>query len=178
MVLTLALMLAQPEATEGAAPIPPLEEAARQVEARDAELFWNAFEGCDGDKVRALITDDFRMVHDIAGMVVGNGDEFARQISQSCADRAPGGASEGYRNKRLLTAGSQEVTPIGEWGVLQRGWHTFHEWRGEDAGWEQVGGARFINLWKWMPDEGVFRMQETISVDHAAALPYPPVTAE
>ena len=118
------------------------------------------------------------MVHDVAGIVVEGGADFAGQIAQSCADREPGGVNEGYRNRRLLVPGSDQVTPIGEWGVLHRGHHTFHEWHegknGEDAGWVMVGGARFLNLWQWMPREGTFRVQESISIDHAGAGQYRP----
>ena len=79
-----------------------------------------------------------------------------------------------YKNRRLLVPGSDSVTPLGNWGVLQRGHHAFYEWRGEEAGWVMTGGARFLNLWQWMPEEGVFRMQETLSVDHAPAGKYRP----
>ena len=173
-VLATTLALAQAPAASGAAPVPPLEEAKERIAALDSTMFWYAFEGCDADEVRTRITDDLRMVHDLGGIVADSGDAFAAIIRSNCADREPGGKNAGYKNRRLLVPGSDSVTPLGQWGVLHRGLHTFHEWRGEEAGWVQVGGARFLNLWQWMPDEGTFRLQETISIDHAPAAPYPP----
>ncbi|MEM6475552.1 MAG: DUF4440 domain-containing protein [Pseudomonadota bacterium] len=183
MLTALALALTQPAAGPAPeppqpAPIPSLEDATKRIAKRDAAMFWYAFEGCDAGEVRKRITDDFRMVHDQAGIVADSGDAFAGMLSEQCVARAEGGSQAGYKNRRLLVPGSDSVTPLGEWGVLHRGWHTFHEWRGDPAeggvGWVQTGGARFLNLWRWMPEEGTFRMQETISIDHGAAGEYPP----
>ena len=168
-----AILLTLAQAAEPAV-IPPLEEAREQIIAQDAELFWNAFEGCNARGVEDLLTEDFRMIHDLGGLVSSNRDAFVSDIARNCAARAPGGANEGYKNRRLAVPGSRSVTPLGEWGVLERGMHTFHEWRGEEAGWEQTGGARYIHVWQWMPDEGRFRLKESLSVDHGAAAPYPP----
>ncbi|MDY7096776.1 MAG: DUF4440 domain-containing protein [Pseudomonadota bacterium] len=175
MLTAIALTLAQaaPTAAEPN-PIPPLLEVEKRIAKRDAELFWYAFEGCDPAEVRERVTDDFRMLHDLAGVVSETGEAFTAMLKEQCDARAPGGANEGYKNRRLLVPGSDQVTWLGRWGVLHRGWHTFHEWRGDEKGWVQTGGARFINVWKWMPEEGRFRMQETISVDHGAVGPYKP----
>ena len=173
MLTTIALALAQP-AVEAPQPIPSLEEATERVAARDAAMFYAAFEGCDPAVVEDTLTPDFRMLHDLGGLVASNRDEFIAGMEQQCAAREPGGANEGYRNRRLIVPGSVSVTPLGEWGVLQRGFHTFLEWRGDEAGWEQVGGAYFVNVWQWNGARGRFEMQETISVDHGAAPAYPP----
>ncbi len=147
-------------------PIPPLPEATERIASRDAELFHAAFEGCEPDTLSELVTEDFRMLHDLGGVVATSRDQFITMMEQQCAARAPGGANEGYKNRRLIVPGSVRVTPLGDWGVLQRGYHTFQEWRGEELGWVQTGGAHFINVWQWDAQGGVFRMQETISVDH------------
>ncbi|EAQ28826.1 hypothetical protein NAP1_14543 [Erythrobacter sp. NAP1] len=184
MITALALLIAQ-SAAPAPAPIPPLDTARETIAAQDGALFWAAFEGCDGEKVRRYVTDDFRMIHDLGGLVVEGGDAFAGQIAQSCNDREEGGPQEGYLNRRLLVPGTRQVTPLGDWGVLERGWHTFHERRMRPAGtydandpggptWVQVGGARYIHVWRWMSEEGRFRLAESISVDHGAAPAYPP----
>jgi len=184
MFTALALILANAQAAEppaiDAAPIPPLEEARERVAKIDTAMFYYAFEGCDAAKVRGFITDDFRMVHDQGGIVADSGDAFTAIIGESCKDRAPGGKNAGYSNRRLLVPGSDRVTPLGQWGVLHRGWHTFHELRQRPAGtydaedpggptWVHVGGAYFINVYEWDAASGAFRMQETISVDHGGA---------
>ncbi len=170
----LSPLLALAQAAPASATIPAIDEAREQVIASDAELFWNAFEGCNARAVEDLITDDFRMIHDLGGLVAADGDSFIGIIAEQCAARGPGGANEGYKNRRLSVPGSRTVTPLGEWGVLERGFHTFHEWSGEEQDWQQVGGARYIHVWQWMPDEGRFRLKESLSIDHGAAVPYPP----
>ena len=170
------------------APIPSIAEATTRIAKRDAAMFYAAFEGCDPATLKTMLTEDFRMLHDLGGQVATSREQFVGMMEQQCAARAPGGANEGYANRRLLTPGSDTVTPLGDWGVLHRGYHTFLERRERPAGtyseddpggptWVQTGGAYFINVWQWDGQDGVFRMQETISVDHGSAPPYPPEEA-
>lgn len=74
--------------------------------------------------------------------------------------------------------GSRRIQKLGNWGVLEEGHHTFHEWRSAlnegKGGWEMTGGGRYIHSWQWMPAEGRFRLLESLSVDHGPAMPYPP----
>ncbi len=186
MISALALMLAQ--AAPGAAqpqPIPSIEQARGEISDLDSQLFWAAFEGCDPKALKPLLAEDFRMLHDLAGLAAPSRKAFIANFEQQCAARAKGGANEGYRNRRLLVPGTRQVTPLGQWGVLERGYHTFHELRQRPAGalgaddpggrsWVQTGGARYIHVWKWIGEEGRFRLQESISVDHGSAIPYPP----
>lgn len=179
MLTTFALILAQAQVADAALttepkPIPSLSEATTQIAEIDTELFYYAFEACDAAKVRVLITDDFRMVHDEAGLVADSGDTFAAALDAGCKDRAPGGKTPAYKNRRVLVPGTETVTPLGEWGVLHRGAHIFQEWRAQAQSWETVGGARFLNIYQWIAQEGAFRMQETISVDHGSARPLRP----
>ncbi len=185
MLTTLTLALAQATAAPQPAPIPPLPEATEQIAERDAAMFYAAFEGCDASVVEGTLAEDFRMLHDLGGLVASNRDQFVAMMAEQCAAREPGGANEGYKNRRLLVPGSVTVTPLGDWGMLQRGYHTFHELRmrppgaygeGDPGGptWVQTGGAYFINVWQWNAERGLFEMQETLSVDHGAAPPYPP----
>ncbi len=147
-------------------PIPSLEEATQRIVANDAALFQAAFEDCDPAKLLALLAEDYRMIHDLGGLVAADRAAFVGNLERQCAAREPGGANAGYKNRRQLVPGSRSVTPLGQWGVLERGWHTFHEWRGDELGWVQTGGARYIHVWRWMPTEGKFRLTESISVDH------------
>lgn len=171
MFSAIALVLAQAPA---AVPMPDLDAAQERIAARDAELFWYAFEGCDANEVRTRISDDFRMLHDLGGLVAKDGDAFTAMIADGCEARAEGGRNEGYKNRRQLVPGTDTITPLGDWGMLHRGQHTFHEWRGEERGWVMTGGARFINIWQWDGANDRFVIQETISIDHGGARPYPP----
>lgn len=165
MLATALMALAQ-----AGQPIPPIDETRRQIEARDAALFWSVFEGCDAQALEGLLTEDFRMLHDLAGLAVPSRAAFVENMKQQCASRE----ESGYRNRRLLVPGSRTITPLGDWGALERGWHTFSEWRGDEAGWVQTGGAQYWHVWRWDSGEGAFRLAESISVDHGAAPAYPP----
>ncbi len=182
MLAALALALAQ---TTAVLPMPEMATAKERIEQRDAELFWFAFEGCDAGEVSTRITDDFRMVHDKGGLVAASGAAFTAMIADGCEARAEGGRNEGYKNRRLLVPGTDTITPLGDWGMLHRGEHSFYELRQRPAGaygegdpggptWVMVGGARFINIWQWDGANDRFVMQETISIDHGGARPYPP----
>lgn len=190
MLSAFALMLAQPAADlpPQTPQIPPIEVAAERVAALDAKLFWAAFEGCEPSGLGEILAEDFRMLHDLGGLAVASRDDFLVRIAQECANREPGGANAGYKNRRLLVPGSRTVTPLGDWGVLERGHHTFHELRQRPAGyygeddpggpsWVQTGGARYIHVWQWIAEEGAFRLQESLSIDHGAAIPYPPTAS-
>ena len=164
----------QASGENAAQPIPSYEDALAMIEKNDARLFWGFFEGCDPDLVAPLIHPDFRMLHDKGGLAASGGENMVAQARKQCAARGPGGANEGYRNRRMFVPGSRRVQMLGDWGALEEGYHTFLEWRGEDRGWVQTGGARYINTWQWMSEEGRFRLLESISVDHGPAPDYPP----
>ena len=166
-------------------PIPPVEEARREIINADAKLFWFAFEGCDAGQVGQFLTEDFSMLHDVAGLVAEDATSFLQRVEEDCIGRLPNGEREGYKNRRLVVPGSREFTALGDWGVLERGMHTFHELRQRPPGaygpddlggptWVQTGGARYINLWQWTPSEGSFRLKQSISIDHADGERYPP----
>lgn len=137
----------------------------------DARLFWAAFEGCDAEVLAPLLGEGFRMVHDQAGLAVATREQFIAGIGEACAARLPGGENEGYANRRLLTPGSRKVQALGSWGALEEGHHSFYE-RQSDGSWTLTGGARYIHIWRWATDR--FVLDESISIDHDAALPYPP----
>lgn len=161
MLFTLAALMV--------APMPEDLDAA--IAARDAGLFWAAFEGCDADALADYIGEDFRMVHDLGGLAVPNKDAMIENSRRQCAARLPGGDNEGYSNRRLLTPGSRRVQTLGDWGALEEGHHTFYEKR-SDGTWELTGGGRYIHVWRWTGDK--FELSESISVDHGPAMPYPP----
>ncbi|MBW0144229.1 DUF4440 domain-containing protein [Sphingomicrobium clamense] len=157
--------------TLAAAPMPDGAALDAAIARRDAALFYAAFEGCDADALSGYIADDFRMVHDLAGLAVPDKAAMIEGTRERCAARLPGGAQEGYANRRLFVPGSRRVQRLGDWGALEEGHHTFHE-RRADGTWELTGGARYIHVWQWTGEE--FVLSESISVDHGAAAPYPP----
>ena len=106
-----ALLLAQAAPAEAQAPqpLPEKREIVARIEANDAKLFWGFFEGCDPDSVEPLLHPDFRMIHDLGGMSASSRDEFVGQARQNCDSRKPGQPNEGYKNRRLLVPGCNQV---------------------------------------------------------------------
>jgi len=155
------------------APMPEGDKLNTAIESADADLFWAAFEGCDAAALERILLPDYRMVHDKGGLAVPDRQAMVDQFTEECAARAPGGKHEGYKNRRRLTPGSRVIRKMGDWGALDEGSHVFFEWREKKKEWELVGGAHYQNVWKWMPDEGRFRLSESLSYDHAAASAYP-----
>ena len=172
-----AFLLAQaaPAAAQPPSPMPVGEEMVARIEANDAKLFWGFFEACDPDLVAPLLHPDFRMIHDLVGLPASSAEEFMGQARRNCDNRKPGGANEGYSNRRLLVPGSRTIGKLGDWGALEEAHHTFQEWRGKDVGWVQTGGGRYLHIWQWMPEENRFRLLESLSLDHGPAPEYPPV---
>ena len=178
MSISLALAMLAQSAVVTPVPMPATQEMVARIENADARLFWAYFEGCDPDSQAEIIHPDFRMVHDLTGLPIKSGADMIAQARENCDARKAGGRNEGYRNRRLLVPGSRSIRRMGDWGAIEQAMHTFHEWRTDretGAGeWIMTGGARYLHLWQWMPGEGRFRLLESLSYDHGAAVPYPP----
>jgi hypothetical protein len=161
------LMAAAVQATA----LQPAPELERAVAAADARLFRAGFEGCEPERLAELLAPDFAMYHDRNGKVAGSGDAFVAIVAEQCEARAPGGANEGYRNRRELVPGSRIVRRMGDWGALEEASHVFYEWRaggeGNEAHWQLVGGARYMHLWRWTP--AGLRLLTSYSYDHGGA---------
>lgn len=166
-----------PAAAPLPAPMPQGEELERQIADLDARLFWAGFEGCDPDAMAPLLAPDFRMYHDRIGVSATDAADMVAGFRRQCDARKPGGKDEGYRNRREIVPGSRVIRHMGEWGALEEASHLFFEWRGADKGWALVGGARYMNLWQWLPAERRFVLKQSYSYDHAPAAPYPPAFA-
>lgn len=173
-----ALLASSPAPLANTHPFPEDSDMQERIRKADARLFWAFFEGCDPDLQAEFIHPDFRMVHDLEGLAIPDREFMLKQARERCEARKPGGSSEGYSSRRLLVPGSRIIRRMGRWGALEQGLHTFHEWRADQDGdggeWEMTGGARYMHVWQWMPEEGRFRLLESLSYDHGAAQPYPP----
>lgn len=171
IVPVLALMAA---AAAAPAAMPEGDEMRAAIEENDAALFWAAFEGCDAKRLEEILTPDYRMLHDLGGLAIENRQAMVDQMTEECAARAKGGDHAGYKNRRRAVPGSRIVRKLGDWGALEEASHVFYEWRAKDKSWELVGCARYMHVWKWIAEEGKFRLNESLSYDHGAADQYPP----
>lgn len=179
LLFAAALSAATPATPPAAStPMPTGDALTAAIADSDARLFWAAFEGCTPPALTDLLTPDYRMLHDRGGLSAKDRADMVAGFERQCARRRPGGADEGYKNRRQIVPGSRIVRAMGDWGALEEGAHVFFEWTPRAPRWTLVGGAKYMNVWQWIPAEGRFRLDESLSYDHAPAAPYPPRGAE
>ena len=132
-----------------------------QVLARDAELFDTMFNRCEPDVLAGLVTPDIEFYHDKGGAMIGSA-AFLADYRKGCEARR---ASDAWRSRRELVAGSARIYPIPGVGAVEEGAHVFYERQG-DGPETLVGRARFSVLWKL--EDGQWRMARAFSIDHSA----------
>jgi len=167
-MLGLALALAAQTAA-GTVNVPDGPVLTEAIRARDAELFQLVFLGCDPARLRSMLTPDFEMYHDRAGVVATSAEAFVQDHARTCRERR---GPDAWRSRRELVAASLRVDPVPGFGAIEDGEHLFYEWRGaaegpEDRAGRLVGRAHFTQLWKLTP-EG-WRLARVFSFAHAAA---------
>jgi ketosteroid isomerase-like protein len=139
----------------GAAQTPEMTAAIRQA---DADLFAAVFDRCDTDAIAAVLTDDFRFVHDKDG--ASSRAKFLADLKGHC-ERVKTGVD--FPARRELVDGSLEVWPIGHYGALEIGTHRFYaRLPGKPETLTETGN--FMILWK--QEGGKWRMAESISYGH------------
>jgi len=142
----------------GAAQTPEMTAAIRQA---DAALFAAVFDRCDTDAVAAMLTGDFRFVHDKDGE--SSRAKFLANLKGHC-DRVK--TAEDFPARRELVDGSLEVWPINNYGALEVGVHRFYaRLPGKPETLTETGN--FMILWK--QEGGKWLMAESISYGHKLA---------
>lgn len=138
---------------------PALRQAIDKV---DAVFFDLVFEGCDPERLNAMLTPDFEMYHDKGGEVARSAATFVADYKKNCeARRAP----DAWRSRRELVPGTMTLHPIAGIGVLEQGEHVFYERKGNGPE-KLVGKARFTQLWRLEPDG--WKLSRVFSYDHEA----------
>lgn len=132
-----------------------------ELMAMDSAMFGAAFETCDLDRVRSLVTEDVEFYHDKSGLMLTDADAFVDQIN--CLNWTQGDAPQ---IRRVLEPGSLTSHRIGDFGAMQMGRHSFHLVR-EDGSDQLLETGDFIHLWRYSP-EG-WQIARIISYDHRDA---------
>ena len=136
-------------------------ELVAGIKKADAELFDAVFIACDAAKVAAMLTDDFRFVHDKDGESLRA--KFVADLKGHC-DRVKTG--EDFPARRELIPESLEVWPIDKYGALEIGVHRFYaRLPGKPDTLTETGN--FMILWKRDGDRWL--MAESISYGHKLA---------
>lgn len=139
---------------------PALTEA---VTAADAVFFQLFFEGCDPDRLAAMVTDDFEFYDDRGGLAATDGASFVAQYRTRCEARL---APDAWRSRRELVADALHIYRMNAYGAVETGEHLFYERHGDDP--EALAGrARFSQIWKL--EDGRWKLARVFSYDHAAA---------
>ena len=142
----------------GAAQTPEMTAAIKQA---DAALFAAVFDRCDTDAVAAMLTGDFRFVHDKDGE--SSRAKFLADLKGHC-DRVKTGVD--FPARRELVDGSLEIWPIDNYGALELGTHRFYaRLPGKPETLTETGN--FTILWKQV--DGKWLMAESISYRHKLA---------
>lgn len=142
----------------GAAPTPEMTAAIKDA---DAALFAAVFDRCDPDAAAAMLTDDFRFVHDKDGE--SSRAKFLDTFKGHCARLA---TKEDFAARRELVPESLEVWPIDHYGALEIGVHKFYaRIPGQPETLTETGN--FMILWKQV--DGKWLMAESISYGHRLA---------
>ena len=144
--------------TPGAAQTPEMTAAIKQA---DADLFAAVFDRCDAEATAAMLTDDFRFVHDKNGE--SSRAQFVDDLRSHCARVKTG---EDFPARRELVPASLEVWPLDKYGALEIGVHNFYaRIPGQPEQMTETGN--FMILWKQVG--GTWRMAESISYGHKLA---------
>jgi len=142
----------------GAAPTPEMTAAIRKA---DAGLFAAVFDRCDVAALEAMLTGDFRFVHDKDGE--STRAQFLQSETDHCVRLKTG---EDFPARRELVESSLEVWPIDKYGALEIGTHRFYaRIKGKPETLTETGN--FMILWKQV--DGKWLMAESISYGHKLA---------
>ncbi len=105
-----------------------------EISKADA-AFFDAFNSCDLPAMEKILSKDLEFYHDIVG-VSGHRDTLAK-TKENC--------DKNLGLRRDLLEGSLEVHPIGDFGALEKGRHTFcHLENGENV----CGTFEFMHIWR------------------------------
>ena len=115
----------------------PLSKGLYDTIAHMDSVLFNAFNTRNPDKLKTLFSEDLEFYHDLGGVTnyKQNMEAFKKTFE---SDR---------RVRRELVAGSLEVYPIKDYGVVEIGIHRFYAT--EKGQKEKLGSeAKFVHVWQ------------------------------
>ena len=134
-----------------------------EIAAADQEVFAAAFDTCDADKLRPLVTDDLEFFHDKDGLSETSGEKFVADIRGHC-ERIKTGVD--FRARRELAADSLRVFPLNNYGAVETGIHRFYAIAPGKPD-QLTETSRFLHIWK--NDGGHWKLARVVSYDHELA---------
>lgn len=141
----------------------PDEKLVSEIKAADIKFFSLLFEVCDPSAMSKMLTSDFEMYHDRAGVVSKGPQAFLENYSKDCADWT---SKDAVRARRVLVEDSLSVFPVPGYGAIEDGVHDFYVRIGQSAE-KAEGRGRFTQLWRQEADG--WRLARVFSYDHVDA---------
>lgn len=138
---------------------PALTEA---IGARSKEYFALFFEGCDPEKLRSMLTEDYEFYHDRNG-ITHSAERFVMNYANRCRERATPTAR---RLRRELVQGTQRIFPVPGFGAIEEGHHRFYPRQG-DGPESNPSFGRYLHYWALEADG--WRLSRVFSYDHQRA---------
>lgn len=126
------------------------EQLTRRVESMDRALF-DAFNGCDLDKLESFFVADLEFYHDKDGLTASRA-KFISDVKKNVCGKF----------RRELVPGTLEVWPLGDYGAVYSGTHRFCK---TGAG-KCEGMGRFMHIWR--NQGGDWKITRVVSYDHKA----------
>ena len=121
-----------------------------EIAAADAEFF-DAFNACELETMGEIFARDLEFYHDLGGL-----SDYGQTMEATETN-----CRRNLGLRRELVEGSLEVYPVGEYGAIQKGKHTFcHDENGE----EDCGTFEFVHVWR-RTEEG-WKIARVISYGH------------
>ncbi|MEQ1547958.1 MAG: nuclear transport factor 2 family protein [Chakrabartia sp.] len=130
------------------------------IQTADTDLFTLFFQGCDPEKLRAMVSDTLEFYHDKAGLTGTTGAAFVSDYAKNCEARK---TPDTWRSRRALVPESLHVDPVPGFGAMEVGEHIFYERQGDGAE-KLVGRAGFAMVWKH--EEGQWKLHRVLSFGH------------
>jgi ketosteroid isomerase-like protein len=122
--------------------------------------FFKALNDCDLKKYESMLTFDYELYHDKAGLTISKGNEM-KSMDLFCGEQR-----ERQQIKRVLIRESLEVYPLNNYGAVENGEHIFHLVIDENTS-KPVSKAKFTSIWRF--DNNEWKLARTISYNH---IPY------
>lgn len=124
----------------------------KEIQAMDYQLFDIAFNQCNLELWKAIVSEDIEFYDDRTGL----NTSFEKEVN-SFEDKC----SKPFAVTRQLV--SNEIHPLGEYGALQTGKHNFF------VDGKLVEKSQFITVWQRTADSWI--VKRVVSYDHQAVEP-------
>jgi hypothetical protein len=135
-------------------------ELFKTLKSKDSILFESAFNSCQTERLKTMVSEEFEFYHDIGGIQDKEG--FIAAIQKNIC------ANPGIFTRKLVPKSLEifELKNNGKlYGAIQRGKHDFYITENQKT--KQTGRARFTHI--WILENKNWILKRVLSFDHKPA---------